>query len=323
MSEDRYPKSKTSKRKVPKDQVAPKGAPTKGLDGFEGFYSEIYGDRWPEMREALLAPVRQVARINRFTDAARLEEKGHGFPIADFAGSPAYLLEGSKRWEPQPDSKGLYDAYVMDAASIFAAAALEPRAGDEVLDLCAAPGGKTLILAERLGPTGRLVSNEPSDRRRARLRAVIEDYLPPEARDHVRVTGFDGTKWCLHETETFDRILLDAPCSGERHLLGDSSEMKLWSPARSKNLSVRQYALLAGALAVVRPGGRIVYSTCSISPLENDQVIARLMKKREGEVRIVKSTFEIGEPTEHGWAILPDRTGFGPIYFSILEKTGP
>ncbi|MES2855742.1 MAG: RsmB/NOP family class I SAM-dependent RNA methyltransferase, partial [Bdellovibrionota bacterium] len=90
--------------------------------------------------------------------------------------------------------------------------------------------------------------------------------------------------------------------------------------ARSKNLAVRQYSLLVSALQVVKHGGRIVYSTCSLSPLENDDVIARLLKKRKGEATVVKPTFEIGEPTELGWQILPDKTGFGPIYLSVLER---
>jgi 5-methylcytosine rRNA methyltransferase NSUN4 len=294
--------------------------PRKGPEGFEAFYGGVYGDRWPELRAALLSPVRQVARVNRFADPESLHARSKGFPMADFGGSEALILDEGMRLEPQPDSRGLLDVYVMDAASILAAAALNPQAGDEILDLCAAPGGKSLVLAERVGPSGSLTANEMSDRRRARLKAVLHDYLPGSVMERVRVTGHDGARWCLHETSAFDRILVDAPCSGERHLLVDSEELALWSPARTKNLAVRQYALLASALVVVRPGGRIVYSTCSVSPLENDGVIARLLRKREGEVRCLSPSLEIGEPTEHGWMILPDRTGFGPIYFSVLER---
>jgi 16S rRNA C967 or C1407 C5-methylase (RsmB/RsmF family) len=96
--------------------------------------------------------------------------------------------------------------------------------------------------------------------------------------------------------------------------------MKLWSPARSRHLAVRQYALLASALAVVKPGGRLVYSTCSISPAENDAIIARLMKKRAGEAEVLKPRLEIGEATEQGWMILPDATGYGPIYLAALQR---
>lgn len=286
----------------------------KGREGFEAFYGELHGERWPGLRDSLLQPVKQVARPNAFASgigrAAVLER-------AEFAGRPAYVLR--ERIEVGAVD-GLSDFYVMDPASIFPAAALDVRDGDEVADFCAAPGGKSLILAESLRTGGRLVANELSDGRRARLRAVLHDYLPEDIRARVRVTGHDATRWCLYETEAYDRILLDAPCSGERHLLANSEEMSQWSPARSKNLAVRQYALLASALAVVRVGGRIVYSTCSLSNLENDAVIARLMKKRAGEARVVREEFSLGEPTENGWVILPDRTGYGPIYFSILER---
>jgi 5-methylcytosine rRNA methyltransferase NSUN4 len=274
----------------------------KGSAGFDEYYAEVYGSRWPRLKSALLQPVTQVARTNRFAK--------------DNDQSPVVT-----------DSAGLLSHYVMDPASIFAAAALEVQAGDQVLDLCAAPGGKSLILAEALAEQGELVCNEMSDRRRARLRAVLEDYLPKDLLSRVRVTGHDGAKWCLYEQEAFDRILVDAPCSGERHLLENREELELWSPARSKNLAVRQYALLASAHAVLRKGGRMVYSTCSISPVENDAVIARLLKKRAGEVEVVRPQpyTEIGEATEYGRIILPDSadelSGIGPIFFCVLQKT--
>jgi len=291
----------------------------KGLEGFETAMGAVHGARWPALREALLSPVKQVARVNSFAkpDVASLAGDHR---VIEFLGRPAIELAAGERWSLEA-SQGLMTTYVMDPASIFPAVALEVSEGDEVLDMCAAPGGKSLILAESVGGEGRLVSNELSDKRRGRLRAVLEDYIPRVWLDqHSRVTGHDGTRWCLHETESFDRILLDAPCSGERHLLADPTEMAQWSPARSKNLAVRQYSLLVSALQVVRHGGRIVYSTCSISPVENDAVIARLLKKREGEAVVKPLAFEIGEATEHGWQILPDTTGYGPIYLAALER---
>lgn len=308
----------------------------KGPEGFEAFYSALYGERWAGLRTELLKKPRQVARPNAFASRESIEARlaglstaggglaGAALEQASFAGVDAYVL--TERFDVRASANSLADFYVLDPASIFPAMALDVRPGDEVADLCAAPGGKSLILAERLfakgaGESGgRLVANELSDARRGRLRAVLEDYLPASVRERMRVTGHDATRWCLYETDAYDRILLDAPCSGERHLLANAEEMAQWSPARSKNLSVRQYALLASALAVVRVGGRIVYSTCSLSNLENDQVIARLLKKRAGESRVVHQDFGIGEKTEHGWMILPDRTGFGPIYFAILER---
>jgi len=295
----------------------------KGPEGFESHYSEIYQDRWPVLKAALLAPTKKVARVNPFADREQIKRRAQELRKLQFADVEAFELTPEVRFEPEPDRSGIYDYYLMDPSSIFAALLCSVKEGMEVLDLCAAPGGKSLLLAERIGSEGSLTCNELSPQRRARLRAVLEDYLPKERLNQVRVTGFDGSRWCLHETEAFDRILVDAPCSGERHLLANAAELAQWSQARSKNLAVRQYSLLASALAVVRRGGRVVYSTCSISPLEDDSVIARLMKKRAGEVRVVDekpSGFEFAEKTEFGWMILPDRSGYGPLYAAALER---
>ncbi len=310
----------------------------KGAEGFESFYASVYGGRWPALRAALLSPVRQVARRNAFvgSDASGPDCQRAHLAATKMAGCDVLVLEPGQRFRDD-SSVGLRAFYIMDPASMYAAKALVTASSSEgardpderILDLCAAPGGKSLILAEALGAEGRLTCNEMSDRRRARLRAVLEDYLPREVLSRVEVTGHDGAKWCLYESDAYDRILIDAPCSGERHLLENSDELKLWSPARSKNLAVRQYALLASAHAVLKTGGIMVYSTCSISTMENDAVVARLLKKRGQSVRVipVADVFAnepealIGEATENGQMILPDTTGFGPIYFSVLEKT--
>ena len=131
----------------------------------------------------------------------------------------------------------------------------------------------------------------------------------------------DGGRIGLKEKEDYQKILIDAPCSGERHMLRNPSLLKKWSPARSKNLSQRQYTLLASGWAALTRGGRLVYSTCSISNLENDAVISRLVKKKGDAVQIVKQDWFFGEATQWGWQILPDQDeGWGPLYFSILAK---
>jgi len=227
-------------------------------------------------------------------------------------------------------SEGLLKPYYLDKASTAAAAALGVKPGDDVLDMCAAPGGKTLILALALNGSGSLISNDRSSDRRRRLRDVIDTHLNAELRARINVTGHDAACWGLHEQNIYDRILLDAPCSSEEHVLKSPAHLKRWSPARTKQLSIQAHAMLAAAVDALKPGGTIVYSTCALSPIENDNVIAKLLKKRSGLVRIddisgMSSDEEMqgltAEKTEYGLHILPDRNGgWGPIFMTKILK---
>ena len=119
-------------------------------------------------------------------------------------------------------------------------------------------------------------------------------------------------------------MLVDAPCSGEKHLLETKSELDQWTPSRTKKLASRQYSLLCSALLTVKPGGVITYSTCSISPLENDGVIERILKKKPDQIESVSDSNSIPdfvEKTEFGYQIMPDQSGgFGPIFWSVLRR---
>lgn len=218
-----------------------------------------------------------------------------------------------------------YATYVMDSASIRAAQALAVQPGDSVLDLCAAPGGKTLVLAEMLDGRGSITANELSRDRKMRLLKVLDDHMPSELREVVQVTGFDGNQFGLKKEGAYDRVLLDAPCSSERHLLHEDPAMADWKESRTKQLAMRQYSLVCSALLALKPGGTLVYSTCSISPLENDGVIERLLKKKGDQVSLDPDASDLQdlEKTGFGYQIFPDRAGgAGPIYFSRLKKAG-
>lgn len=210
--------------------------------------------------------------------------------------------------------------YFLDEASVLCARCLDVREDHKVLDLCAAPGGKTLVIASALGPSGSLTSNEKSPDRRRRLQNVVADHLGEKA-SQVRITGFDGTLWGLHEKSVYDRILLDSPCSSERHVLHSPAHLAQWSPARTKHLAIQSFSLLASALEALKPGGILVYSTCALSPLENDEVIEKLHKKRKGQFEILDPALPYGEKTKYGVLILPDScNGKGPLYVCKLSK---
>lgn len=283
---------------------------------FDLYYQNLFKERWDALRAALLGAEKQIARWNQFIPFELRAEFGEKFEALP----QSYFLKNSSEIPRSADN--LLSYYVMDPASQFAALALEVQSGDSVLDMCAAPGGKTLILAESLRTEGEILANEMSEARRERLKKVIQQYIPRDVRDRVWVTGKDGGKFALTHKEKFERILIDAPCSGERHLLASPKDLAEWSPSRSEKLAQRQYALLTAALLAVKPGGRIVYSTCALSPLENDQVIARLLKKKDGFEVIKPLALPVpeAERTEFGLQFLPDRCGYGPIYYSVLQK---
>ncbi len=216
---------------------------------------------------------------------------------------------------------GLLKPYYLDEASILTAMALKVQEGDTVLDLCAAPGGKTLILAGRIGSSGTLTSNDRSSSRRNRLKRVLQEYLPPIVSERITVTGHDAARWSLYERDRYDKILLDAPCSSERHLLSSPRHLEKWSPARTKHLAIQAYSMLVSALEAVKVGGVIIYSTCALSPFENDGVIEKLTKKRKGRFALLSSELPSGEPTTYGWQILPDtESGYGPMFIAKLKR---
>lgn len=215
----------------------------------------------------------------------------------------------------------LIKPYYLDEASLFCANLLEIKKGDNVLDMCAAPGGKTLVLASKLEGTGQLISNDRSSKRRARLHNVIEEHLPIEYRENIKITAHDSTKWGLYEQDTYDKILLDAPCSSERHVLNDPTYLNKWSLNRPKQLSVKQFAMLAAALDAVKVGGIILYSTCSISPMEDEEIIKKLAKKRNERFEIVNFDSKIAEDREFGKIVLPDYSkNRGPLYFCLIRR---
>lgn len=263
-----------------------KAAKASGEERFEQYYGEIYGSRWPVLREALL----------KETNPVSLSEK-------------------------------LKEPYYMDKASILAASMLPISENNTVLDMCAAPGGKTLSIALRLNGNGKLISNDRSASRRNRLISVLDTCLSPELRAIVKVTGHDSTTWSLHEKDAYDRVLLDAPCSSERHVLTDKKALAIWSPNRPKQLAIQQFAMLAAALDAAKDDAYILYSTCSICPLENEMIIEKLLRKRQGrfeEVDLKGLHPELNDSAEslsHGYIVLPDvQDGAGPLYFCLIRK---
>ena len=281
----------------------------RGSQGFNSYYKEIFGERWEVLKEALLK---------------------ESVPVS-------YNLSKIKGEED-----GELRTYYLDAASILAAFSLPLKGAEEILDLCAAPGGKTLVISSLMDKDSKLTSNERSAERKHRLSKVVEEHIPSRIKENITVTCSDGAVWCKTKSNCFDRILLDAPCSSERHVLQDEKYLAQWSPARIKTLSMEQWALLSNAYRMLKDNGILLYSTCALAPKENDEVIERLFKKfdncvnlsfesekyqnlKNDEAKLQLFTDNVSLPdferTKYGYQILPDKqNGAGPIYFSIIMK---
>ncbi len=172
--------------------------------------------------------------------------------------------------------------YLQSLSSQAAARALDPQPGEDIVDLCAAPGSKTSHIAA-LMEHGVLVANEVSKGRSHKLRAVLAQLRVSGREDlDVRVRTGDGARFRGHR-DCFDRVLVDAPCSGEgRFHLSDPRSFAGWTPRKVKGLASKQKALLHAALDATKPGGVVVYATCTLAPEENEGVLARALKRYDG-----------------------------------------
>lgn len=273
---------------------AEKGAGARGADGFEAFYSGRFGGRWEALRGALLGP-----------SDSREFDAGGGRP------------------------------YFLDGASVLCAATLPLCGAGEILDVCAAPGGKSVVLAARMDAESRLFANERSPDRRRRLADSLSGCLPGGISSRTEVWGRDGARLCLDGANSarFGAILLDAPCSSERHVLSSPRFLSEWSPSRVRSLAAAQWALLSSAWRMLRPGGHLLYSTCALASEENDAQVSRLLAKFPDAEPVPRPTacdvsaFCAGplptpERTEFGSLVLPDAAGgAGPLYFALVRKS--
>lgn len=187
---------------------------------------------------------------------------------------------------------GLY--YLQEPSTMAVAKLLAPQPGERVIDLCAAPGGKATHLAALMQGQGLLVANE-IDHRRAE---VLAQNLERCAVRHAIVLNETPERLARRWPGAFDRVLVDAPCSGEGMFRKKEQARQHWSEAHVAGCAVRQRGILDWAAHLVRPGGRLVYATCTFAPEENEGVIWRFLKEHPD--------FELAEPSRY--------PGFTPGY---------
>lgn len=224
-------------------------------------------------------PLPITVRVNtlKIKRAAALEHlKTQGISFREFAPIPeALFLEGIT--SPQANEIDLVKdgrLYRQALSSMLPVLALDPQPGERVLDLCAAPGSKTTQIAARMNNQGELIAVEVIKPRFYKLKTVCQ-LLGVE---NITFKLTDGRRFRSHEL--FDKILVDAPCSSEgRFSTLDKDSFGYWSPRKIKEMVQKQRGLLLTASRLLKPGGTLIYSTCTFAPEENEGVVSWVLKK--------------------------------------------
>ena len=189
--------------------------------------------------------------------------------------------------------------YLQDEASQLVAHAMDVKHGDRVLDACAAPGGKTTLMADRAGDEAFIVAG---DRSAMRLATVVATMRLHELKSITPVI-LDATERLPFAHEIFDGVLVDAPCSGTGTLRANPEIRWRLRPSDFEEFAEQQKRILSRAVEVLKPGGRLVYSTCSVELDENEEVIKDLNLKLLRKLRT--------------W---PQREGTDGFFVAVFEK---
>ena len=280
---------------------------TDTLQRFMAYYQMWYT---PEQLLSLKQPATRAALVLRGSEHACQSKPLTWYPTA-------WQLESGMAVDANAS-----DYYVLNPASLLPILALDPQPGEAIADICAAPGGKSIAIAARMNFQGRLLASDLSGDRIKRVSYNFHRLQIPQASDtwNLQLLHASGNLLTQQFSGQFDKVLVDAPCSSEAHVLTDRKELKKWSSSKSSLLAKRQRKLIQSAIKLLRPGGRLVYSTCSISPLENQGVIEFMLKKFSGQLQYVPWISPVGKALELGLSVLPWETGMGPGYVCVLEK---
>lgn len=207
-----------------------------------------------------------------------------GFRVREFQTAPSLTHE---------HRAGQY--YIQDSASMLPVSLIDQTLLEEhplILDLAASPGGKTTHLIDRSRDQGLILANDSSLSRIGALRSVLKNW----GSLGQAITNFPGESFGGWFPDTFDIVLLDAPCSMQSLVSIDSHPMRPITEREENALAQRQTALLTSALQALKPGGQLVYSTCTLSPDEDEAVIDRMLRQFGGKIRVLDAARRLPWP---------------------------
>ena len=236
---------------------------------------EMLGDEYQAFLDSYEEPRKYGLRVNTLKISPEEFQKLAPFHLEPipWTDNGFYYLEQDQASRHAFYYAGLY--YLQEPSAMTPASVLGARPGERILDLCAAPGGKATELGARLQGKGLLAANDISASRAKALLKNIEVF----GISNGLVLNEVPAKLAGQFPEFFDRILVDAPCSGEGMFRKAPEVARAWYPDKPADCAKQQKEILSQAARMLRPGGRLLYSTCTFSPLENEEVIADFLEK--------------------------------------------
>lgn len=279
---------------------------------------ENLGEEYPAFLESYQKERVQGLRIN--TAKISCEEF---LKLSPFTLSPVgwcetgYYYEAEERPGKHPyHEAGLY--YIQEPSAMAVAELLMPEPGERILDLCAAPGGKTSHIAAKLQGTGFLLSNEIHSQRAKILSQNVERM----GLRNVVVTNEASERLADRFSGFFDRIVVDAPCSGEGMFRKDENARAEWSPENVALCAGRQRKILEDADKMLRPGGCMVYSTCTFAHEENEDVIEAFLREHEEYMMLEREVPEsfVKCRLPGAYRLFPHRLKGEGHFMAVLQK---
>ena len=240
---------------------------------FQERMQRLLGEEYPAFLASYAEPPLAGLRVNTLKIPSEEYQKISPYPLIPIPWSPdGFLVGGETQPGKHPYHKaGLY--YLQEPSAMAAVEILDPQPGERVLDLAAAPGGKSTQIASYMHNQGLLVANEIHPKRVWELAANLERW----GAQNVVITNNSPEQLAARLGDYFDRVLLDAPCSGEGMFRKSETARVEWTLDLVNHCAIRQSYILGEAARLVSPGGWLVYSTCTFAPEENECVIVRFL----------------------------------------------
>ena len=307
--------------------LAAAGESDEGRYGYPQWLTHMLRNDWPDDWETILTAGNEQAPLWLRVNTQRISRDEYADQLAA-ADIPVTLMPAAipaalclERAVPVSELPGFVagDCSVQDAASQLAAELLDAQRGMRVLDACAAPGGKTTHLLER---TGGELDMYALDNSQKRLVRVHENLQRLQLQANV-VCGDALTPDAWWDGELFDRILIDAPCSATGVIRRHPDIRFLRRADDIRSLQTTQLAMLNALWPLLRPGGRLLYSTCSLLAAENESV-AEAFVAGQREARIIDISARVPEDVAvsraHGVHLVPGRGGTDGFYYALMER---